>query len=161
MTRGNHNALRVGEGSTGDPAEVAAIIEVIRKAALAVVHGDPDGVADMFAQDESVTSFDFMQPGLTTVADIRNNVENIARTAAGPVVMRYPLVTVHVVSPDFAWSLAYGELDLTNLDGTKTDLRMSVTDIWRKLDGRWRAVHEHTSLPADMANGSVILKQEP
>lgn len=160
MAPGNPDTFRVDARSTGDPLAIAAIVATMQRAAAAVVRGDAAGVASMFADEEAVTSFDFMQPGITSVADIRANVEDIAREAVGAVVMHYPHITVHVVSADFAWSLAYGEFAMNDRDGRRTDLSMSVTDVWRKIGGRWRAVHEHTSLPIDMKTGSAIMKQQ-
>jgi hypothetical protein len=153
--------LRVGEGSTGDTVEIAALIDALQQTASAVVEGDPAGVANSLAAEEVMMSFGFMQPGDTTVANIPPNVETIAPEAEGPVRTRYLAVTVHIVSPDFARSLAYGEFAMLTQDDGQTDVLMSGTDIRRKIYRGWRAVHEHGALPINMPSGAEIMKQMP
>lgn len=101
----------------------------MNSAAQAVERGDAEGVAAMFAATTDVTSFDVLKLGISTVDDIRHNVATLAADADSPIHIRYPAVTVHVVSEGFAWSLAYGEFSMTDEASKKSEMLMSVTDI--------------------------------
>ena len=151
--------ITIGENSTGDMGDVETITRILRDAGRAVERRDPDGVAAMFAPGGDTTIFDFLAPGVTTVEDIRRNAAGIAETAVGDVVCTYPKVTVRMLSPDIAYSLSYTEIDITTKGGARTHVHAAVTDIWRRIDGRWFCVHEHSSLPVDIASAKAELLQ--
>jgi uncharacterized protein (TIGR02246 family) len=151
--------ITIGENSTGDMRDVETITRTLRDAGRAVERRDPDGVADMFAPGDDTTIFDFLAPGVTTVEDIRRNVADMAETAVGEIVCTYPKVTVRMLSPDIGYSLSYTEIDITTEDGTRTHVHAAVTDIWQRIDGRWLCVHEHSSLPVDVASAKAQLLQ--
>ena len=52
-------------------------------------------------------------------------------------------------------SVAYGhsiqDAHFTAKDGTAMELVVRVTDVYRKLGGRWKIVQEHVSVPVDLA----------
>jgi ketosteroid isomerase-like protein len=45
-------------------------------------------------------------------------------------------------------------------DGKPLDLTVRVTDVYRKIDGKWLAVHEHVSFPVDLATGKPDLNSK-
>jgi uncharacterized protein (TIGR02246 family) len=51
-------------------------------------------------------------------------------------------------------SVAYGhniqDTHMTTKDGTATELVVRVTDVYRKLNGHWKIVQEHVSIPVDL-----------
>ena len=149
----------IGENSVGDARDVEAIIETLRDAGRAVERGDPDGVAAMFGPGDEATIFDFLAPGICGVEDIRRNVAGIAQTAVGEVVCTYPKVTVRMLAPDIAYSLSYTEIDINSKDGSRVHVHAAVTDIWRRIDDRWLCIHEHSSLPVDVATAKAELLQ--
>ena len=151
--------ITIGEDSAGDARDIEAIITTLRDAGRAVEERDPDGVTAMFAPGDDTTIFDFLAPGVSTVEDIRRNVAGIAETAVGDVVCTYPKVTVRMLAPDTAYSLSYTEIDMTTKDGVRTHVHAAVTDIWQRIDGRWLCVHEHSSLPVDVASAKAQLLQ--
>lgn len=150
--------IKVGEDSIGNDEDIAAIIQTLQDAGFAVERGDPSGVAAMFHEDNKTVLFDYLAPGLTTVADIRRNVGNLASNAIGEVRCRYPKVTVRILSDDLAYSMAYSEIAAVTGAG-RIDNHTSVTNIWRRIDGRWLAIHEHSSVPVNPVTGKADLKQ--
>lgn len=126
----------IGEGSSGDARDVEAIVATLRAAGHALERRDPDGVVAMFDPQETTTLFDFLAPGVTTVDDIRRNAAAIAKDAIGEIVCRYPKVTVRILSPDIAVSLAYTKIDISTGDGNRLHLHPSVTDVWRRINGK-------------------------
>jgi ketosteroid isomerase-like protein len=46
-------------------------------------------------------------------------------------------------------------------DGKTLDLTVRVTDVYRKVKGKWLIVHEHVSVPVDLATGKPDLESRP
>ena len=149
------SAPKVGEGSEGDPQDVADIARTLRMAAAAVGR-EVEGVVGMFQDDAGTVFFDYTSPDLLTLSDLRDTARDLAENARD-VVCTYPEVTVRVLSKDFAYSIADSFVAATMQDGSKMEITSRVTDIWQRIDGRWQAIHEHGSVPIDMATGMAIL----
>ena len=50
---------------------------------------------------------------------------------------------------------------LTAKDGSKVNLTVRVTDVYRKIHGHWLIVQEHVSVPVDLASGKPDLLSKP
>jgi hypothetical protein len=46
-------------------------------------------------------------------------------------------------------------------DGNPMDATMRITDVLRKSSGKWLIVHEHVSVPVDLASGKADLSSKP
>ena len=46
-------------------------------------------------------------------------------------------------------------------NGSAPDITVRVTDVYRKSGGKWRIVHEHVSVPVDLATGKPDLQSKP
>jgi ketosteroid isomerase-like protein len=149
--------MDVGEGSTGDPRDIEEIVSTLHRAGEAVGR-EADGVLAMFHPDPSTVLFDYLAPGLTSLDELRQTATDLAERATG-IVFSYPKVTVHVLSDDVAYSMAYSHLEATLADGPALTVNSRVTTIWQRIDGRWRAIHEHSSVPVDLATGTADLTQ--
>jgi ketosteroid isomerase-like protein len=61
--------------------------------------------------------------------------------------------------------VAYGhsiqDAHFTAKDGAKVELVVRVTDVYRKLAGKWRIVQEHVSVPVDLDTGKPDLLSKP
>jgi uncharacterized protein (TIGR02246 family) len=49
----------------------------------------------------------------------------------------------------------------TNPDGTPGEITVRVTDVYRKIDGKWLIVQEHLSVPIDMSTGKPDMMSKP
>ena len=49
----------------------------------------------------------------------------------------------------------------TAKDGSKLTLVVRVSDVLRKIKGKWLIVHEHVSVPVDLATGKAVLQSTP
>lgn len=62
-------------------------------------------------------------------------------------------------------SLAYGHHIetgfFTRKDGSRVDVVVRVSDVYRKLNGKWLIVHEHVSFPVDIDTGKADLLSKP
>lgn len=69
-------------------------------------------------------------------------------------------LTVTVVGP-----VAYGHSIqsevFTRKDGSKGSVVVRVTDVYRKIHGRWLIVQEHVSVPVDVVTGKADLLSKP
>ncbi len=56
--------------------------------------------------------------------------------------------------------IAYGhsiqQVSGTGTDGTSMDMAVRVTDVYRKIDGKWLIVQEHVSVPIDFTSGRPL-----
>jgi uncharacterized protein (TIGR02246 family) len=60
-----------------------------------------------------------------------------------------------------AYSHSIQHVIWTNKDGSPTEMNASVTDVYRKFDGRWLIVQEHLSVPIHIATGKAEMMSEP
>ena len=44
----------------------------------------------------------------------------------------------------------------TGTDGTSMDMTVRLTDVYRKIDGKWLIVQEHVSVPIDFSSGKPV-----
>jgi ketosteroid isomerase-like protein len=49
----------------------------------------------------------------------------------------------------------------TNKDGSSTELKAGVTDVYRKINGKWLIVQEHSSVPIHIATGKAEMMSQP
>ena len=73
--------------------------------------------------------------------------------------------TVSDLSITVVGTVAYGrnvqETHFTAKDGSKTTAVVRVTDVYRKINGKWLIVQEHVSFPVDLATGKADLMSKP
>jgi len=50
---------------------------------------------------------------------------------------------------------------LTDKYGKKVDTTLRVTDVYRKIKGKWLIVHEHVSVPVDLNTGKADFSAKP
>ena len=65
------------------------------------------------------------------------------------------------VGGDVAFCHGLNHVDAVTTDGNRIDMWWRVTTCFRRLDGRWKVVHEHSSVPFDMESGRASLGLKP
>jgi len=60
-----------------------------------------------------------------------------------------------------AYSHSIQSVQFTGKDGSKMDLVVRVTDVYRKLKGNWLIVQEHVSVPVDLATQKPDFLSKP
>lgn len=65
------------------------------------------------------------------------------------------------VSGDVAYSHSIQGGSMTDKSGMKNDIVVRVTDVYRKIGGRWLIVQEHVSVPVDFATGKPDMMSKP
>jgi ketosteroid isomerase-like protein len=64
-------------------------------------------------------------------------------------------------SGTLAYSRCIDTWHATDKDGKKTTFVFRVTDVYRKIHGKWLIIHEHVSFPVDMATGKGDFLSKP
>ena len=124
-----------------DEAEIRRHIDAFAKALRAK---DVEGVMSHYARD--VLAFDLAPPLEHRGDEVRRGLAEWFPTWDGPI--GYEIGDLVVVAGDdvgFAHSLDH--LSGKRKDGEKTDVWFRSTVCFRKVDGDWKVVHAHSSVP--------------
>jgi ketosteroid isomerase-like protein len=66
-----------------------------------------------------------------------------------------------ILSKRHAYSFALLYVSGKLKDGRSFRFRERSTDVWQKVKGRWRVIHEHNSVPVDVITGAADLESKP
>jgi len=118
-----------------------------------------DGVMVMYAP--TVTAFDIVPPLQFRGADAyRKDYSEFFGQFSGPVHVETPDMQIQV-SGDTAFAYGLERLTGTTTKGDAVDMWLRYTEGLKRIDGEWRVVHEHISVPADMATGKAVMNLKP
>ena len=132
------------EASSKDEIEIQALIE---RWAKAVREEDRSGIrAD---HDSEMLMFDVPPPFLSRGLDAYMATwEEFLSCSQRPVAFDFHDVEI-TAGTDVAFATAIGRCASTDANGQRQPLEFRLTMGLRKIDGRWRIMHEHHSLPAE------------
>jgi ketosteroid isomerase-like protein len=91
----------------------------------------------------------------------RKDWEDFFASFSGPV-ETFEINDLNVVTNgNLGFSHSIQRVVFTDKDGKKTDITFRLTDVYRKVNGKWLIVHEHVSVPVDLATGKADLSSKP
>lgn len=93
-------------------------------------------------------------------ASYKKDWEDFVADDPGPIEIKLSDLAI-TVSGDVAYSHSIQGGYTTNKAGQKNDLVVRVTDVYRKIGGRWLIVQEHVSVPVDFATGKPDMLSKP
>ena len=139
----------------------AAIRALEARFAAAFNAKDLDAIMKVYVPDESLLVFDVVPPRQYAGADAyRKDWQDLLGLFPGP--LKFEISDLHVFA---AGRLGYGysiqHLSGADAKGQTIDLTVRVTDAYRKIKGHWLVVHEHVSVPVDLATGKPDLASKP
>jgi uncharacterized protein (TIGR02246 family) len=142
-----------------DEQEIRALEE---RFATAFRAKDVAGVMKAYAPGNDLFVFDVVPPRQYVGFDAyKKDFEDFFATFPGPVV-KFEVQDLSIVTDDkLAFSHSVQPSTMTAKDGSKVTLVVRVTDGYRKINGKWLIVHEHLSLPVDLATGRADLTSRP
>ncbi len=131
------------KSASTDEAEILALIErwagAVRAQDLAVIRAD---------HDAGMLMFDVPPPPLSRGLDAYMATwETFYASAEKPVAFDFRDIEITAGS-DVAFATAIGNCVTIDSDGKREPLEFRLTMGLRRIDGRWRIMHEHHSLPA-------------
>ena len=139
----------------------AAIQALEDRFAAAVRAKDLDAIMKVYAPGSDLFVFDVVPPRQYVGADAyRKDWKGFLDTFKGPVKF-----TLSDLSIDAAGKMAYSHsaqhITGTDTKGKAVDFIARVTDVYRKMGGDWRIVHEHVSVPVNMDTGKADMMSSP
>ncbi|MET0545078.1 MAG: nuclear transport factor 2 family protein [Caulobacterales bacterium] len=131
------------------------ISDALRNGCKAVEARDVEGMIAPFLKEDpdKLEMFDFATPRSRGYAKLKQANADFVANITGQPVCQYLSIKPVILSPDAAYSVAIMRAAGTLKSGQSLDFTIRSTDVWRKVDGQWKIVHEHNSFPVDMATG--------
>jgi len=150
--------LPANADSERDEAKIRALED---KFAAALIAKDINGIMAAYVPDETLLVFDVVPPRQYVGAKAyRKDWEDYLATLKGPVQFQISALSVAVVG-SLGWGHSIQHVSATDTKGQPVDLTVRVTDIYRKIKGKWLIVHEHVSIPVDLDTGKPDLSSKP
>jgi uncharacterized protein (TIGR02246 family) len=92
--------------------------------------------------------------------DYKKDWQDFFEVVQGPLKLDIKDLTVRTEGK-IAYSHSIQHVIWTNKDGSPTEINASVTDVYRKIDGKWLIVQEHLSVPIHIATGKAEMMSKP
>lgn len=139
-----------------DEAAVHAVLEAI---ARAVRSGNVEAMLAQCAPD--LVTFDMLPPiRHEGAAGLRSLWAKTLAAFEPP--LDYDFQQLHIeVGDDVAFARCLNRFGGTKRDGMQVVNWLRSTFALRRIDGRWKVVHQHVSVPFDMETGKALLELHP
>jgi uncharacterized protein (TIGR02246 family) len=117
---------------------------------------DLDGIMKVYVPGNDLFVFDVGVPRQHVGwDDYKKDWQDYLALFKGPI--KFTISDLSVMSDG---KIAYGhsiqQVSGTGTDGTSMDMTVRVTDVYRKIDGKWLIVQEHVSVPIDFSQGKMV-----
>jgi uncharacterized protein (TIGR02246 family) len=140
-------------------ADEAAIRSVINGITKAVRAKDVEAFLSHCAPD--IVAFDMLPPLEQEGAEtIRRNWDTALSSFEGTVEYEVRKLAI-TAGGDAAFSRCLAFFGGTTKDGKRIVNWLRLTLGFRRIDGQWKVIHQHVSVPFDMENGKAILDLKP
>lgn len=121
---------------------------------------DVTAVMSVYAPRE-VVAFDIVPPLAKVGRDAyRQNYEEFFAMFSGPLTVELRDLRI-VAAGDVAFLHCFDRMSGTLHSGEPFDLWLRVTSGLRKIDGEWRIIHDHVSVPTNFETGTAALDLSP
>ena len=122
---------------------------------------DVDGVMAVYAPGAALTAYDIVPPLQYKGADAyRQDYAAFFAQFDGP--LHVQLADDHLeVSGDLAVDYALEHITGKMKNGAPADIWLRATSVFKRFDGQWRDIHDHISVPVDMATGKARMDLKP
>lgn len=144
-----------------DLSDEDQIAKALNDGCKAVVAKDADAMMAPFKKTDSLVMFDFGTPRTRNYDQLHKADEEFVKVASKDLYCTYHEIHPVILSKDAAYSWAIMSAGGTMSNGQKMDITIRSTDVWRKIDGAWKIVHEHNSFPTDMKTGQADMQSRP
>jgi ketosteroid isomerase-like protein len=147
-----------GQAKSADEVKIEALAAAFTAAVNAK---DVDAIMRVYVPDESLVIFDIIPPRQYIGAKaFRTDWENFVALFKGPV--KFEVSDMHIEADGtLGYSHSIQHVSGTDEKGQPIDLTWRDTAAYRKIGGNWLIVHEHGSVPVDLATGKPDLASKP
>src|SRR4249919_1504196 len=141
------------------PTDDQRIRQIIERWRVAFEKKDANGVMAIYSRD--VVAYDIVPPlQYVGYEAYRRDYQDFFAQYNGPI--RVELRGLHVAASDtVAVAFMLERVTGTLKSGEPSDIWLRATQTYRKTDGRWLAVHDHISVPADLTTGKAVVDLKP
>ena len=123
---------------------------------------DANKVMTFYGPGDSVLAFDVVPPRQYATADAyKKDYEELFKMMDGAPNVEISDISITTNGSDMAYGHSIDHLTAKTTDGKQLDFTVRVTDIYRKINGKWLIVHEHVSVPVDLMTGQADLQSKP
>lgn len=127
----------------------AFVTAVQHQGETALTQGDVGPRLEMWSHRDPVTLFAAVGPTKAGWSDLEPTFSQVASRLSGGRDVRYELLAFDV-SGDVAWSAGVARFTVAMDGGTPEPTLIRLTHAYRREDGTWKVVHEHSDFqPAD------------
>jgi ketosteroid isomerase-like protein len=127
------------------------ISERQHEAESAFVRGDVGPRIQMWSHDDPVSLFAAVGPSKTGWDDLEPAFRAVASRLLDGRDVTYEIMAFDV-SEDMAWTAGFLDLTVSMDGGPLAPYRLRITHIYRRENGEWKVVHEHSNFePTDAA----------
>ena len=141
--------------------EEAAIRALIDRWTKAAQEKNVDGVMSIYQRGPSLVAYDLVPPLQYKGWDAyRADYKAFFDHYDGPIEFEFRDLVI-AAAATFGYSHELQRVSGTLKGGQKAAFWLRVTDIYRKIGGQWRVVHEHVSVPTDLESGKAALNLTP
>lgn len=138
-----------------------AIRALNQRFTAAVKAKDVNMIMSVYIPDESLFVFDAIPPRQYVGAKAyRKDFEEFLGMFPGPIEYSFSDLSITAAST-LGYSHRIDYWTLTDKAGKRVPLVFRVTDVYRKINGKWLIVHEHVSFPVDPATGKADMLSKP
>lgn len=122
---------------------------------------DVNAIMSVYAPGEAVVAFDIVPPlGKTGRDAYRRNYEEFFAMFSGPLEVELRQVRI-VASAEVAFLHCLERMSGTLQGGERFDVWLRVTSGLTRIDGAWRILHDHVSVPIRFETGAAALDLTP
>ena len=141
--------------------EEAAIRTLIDRWTKAAQEKDLDGVMSIYQRGPSLVAYDIVPPLQYKGWDAyRADYKAFFHMYDGPIEFEFRELVI-AADATVGYSHELQRVSGTLKGGQKAAFWLRVTDIYRKIGGQWRVVHEHVSVPTNLETGKAALDLTP
>ncbi len=150
--------VQLAHGKTTDETAIRARIDAL----MAAIHAkDANKIMSFYAPGDELLAFDVIPPrqyvGWTAY---EKDWQGFLDMFDGPVDFDRTELKI-TASGNLAYSHSIDHVSGKLKDGSPIEVVLRVTDVFRRIKGQWLVVHEHVSVPVDLATGKADLLSKP
>jgi len=150
--------LASAASASSDKDAIAALLERGRQAFDA---HDVNAVMANYAPGDQLFVFDVVPPREYPSWDAyKKDWQELFEQFPGPIHNTISELSI-TVDGSTAYSHYVEDGTMTAKDGTTSEVAARITDVYRKIGGKWLIVLEHVSVPVDLATGKADLLSKP
>lgn len=141
--------------SADQPSEVTQVAALYDRLSSAARNKDLDGIMALYVRENSLFVFDVSPPREYVGWNAyRGDWKSLFDSFKGPI--HFTIADLGIAtSGDVAYTHSLQRVSGTSSKGEQVHLTVRVTDVLRKIGGRWLIVQEHASVPVDPDTGEA------